>query len=182
MLAALTPRERQVLLLIARGMSTDEVAAELAIGVTTVRTHVYRLRCKLDVKDRAQMVSVAYRSGLMSPRVGRESLSQPNFRLVCGLIVGVGLSLRLVEPVAAGRLQRRPARSMSTVMPACSSRNGWSPAIETNRSGTPDPSTRRPVSASASATAPPSPPARQCSSTVTTGGRHARSAPRYLAA
>ncbi len=65
-LSALTPRERQVLLLIARGMSTDEVAAELAIGVTTVRTHVYRLRCKLDVKDRAQMVSVAFRSGLMA--------------------------------------------------------------------------------------------------------------------
>ena len=65
-LAALTPRERQVLLLIAHGKSTDEVASELAIGVTTVRTHVYRLRCKLDVKDRAQMVSVAYRSGLMT--------------------------------------------------------------------------------------------------------------------
>ncbi|MEO7260444.1 MAG: response regulator transcription factor [Jatrophihabitantaceae bacterium] len=64
-LAALTPRERQVLLLIAHGKSTDEVAFELAIGVTTVRTHVYRLRCKLDVKDRAQMVSVAYRSGIM---------------------------------------------------------------------------------------------------------------------
>lgn len=64
-LAALTPRERQVLLLIAQGKSTEEVAGELAIGVTTVRTHVYRLRCKLDVKDRAQMVSVAYRSGMM---------------------------------------------------------------------------------------------------------------------
>jgi DNA-binding NarL/FixJ family response regulator len=66
-LAALTPRERQVLLLIAHGKSTDEVASELAIGVTTVRTHVYRLRCKLDVRDRAQMVSVAFRSGLMVP-------------------------------------------------------------------------------------------------------------------
>ncbi len=66
-LAALTPRERQVLLLIARGKSTDEVATELAIGVTTVRTHVYRLRCKLDVRDRAQMVSIAYRAGLMVP-------------------------------------------------------------------------------------------------------------------
>lgn len=64
-LAALTPRERQVLLMIAQGKSTEEVASELAIGVTTVRTHVYRLRCKLDVKDRAQMVSVAYRSGMM---------------------------------------------------------------------------------------------------------------------
>jgi DNA-binding NarL/FixJ family response regulator len=66
-LTALTPREREVLLLIARGESTDEVASRLAIGVTTVRTHVYRLRCKLDVRDRAQLVSVAYRAGLMVP-------------------------------------------------------------------------------------------------------------------
>lgn len=61
----LTPRERQVLVLTARGMSTEDMAAELAIGVTTVRTHVYRLRYKLDVRDRAQLVSFAYRSGLM---------------------------------------------------------------------------------------------------------------------
>lgn len=64
-LSELTPRERQVLLLMARGMTTDEVAAELAIGVTTVRTHVYRLRTKLKVRDRAQLVSFAYRAGLM---------------------------------------------------------------------------------------------------------------------
>jgi len=46
-LAELTPREQQVLLLLARGMTTDEVADELAIGVTTVRTHLHRLRTKL---------------------------------------------------------------------------------------------------------------------------------------
>lgn len=63
--AELTPREREVLLLMARGMTTDEVAEELAIGVTTVRTHVYRLRNKLQVRDRAQLVSFAYRAGLM---------------------------------------------------------------------------------------------------------------------
>jgi len=70
-LAALTPRERQVLLLMAQGMTTDEVARELAIGITTVRTHVYRLRTKLKVRDRAQLVSFAYRAGLMRPRDGR---------------------------------------------------------------------------------------------------------------
>lgn len=64
-LAELTPRERQVLLLMARGLTTDEVATELAIGVTTVRTHIYRLRTKLKVHDRAQLVSFAFRSGLM---------------------------------------------------------------------------------------------------------------------
>ncbi|MFL6138104.1 MAG: response regulator [Frankiaceae bacterium] len=65
--AALTSRERQVLTLVARGMSTEDVAEELSIGVTTVRTHVYRLRTKLDVRDRAQLVSFAYRAGLMQP-------------------------------------------------------------------------------------------------------------------
>lgn len=64
-LTELTPREQQVLLLLARGLTTDEVADELAIGVTTVRTHVHRLRTKLKVRDRAQLVSFAYRAGLM---------------------------------------------------------------------------------------------------------------------
>jgi DNA-binding NarL/FixJ family response regulator len=66
-LATLTHREREVLTLVARGMSTEEMAGELCIGVTTVRTHVYRLRCKLDVRDRAQLVSFAFRAGLMRP-------------------------------------------------------------------------------------------------------------------
>jgi DNA-binding NarL/FixJ family response regulator len=61
----LTPRERQVLVMLAAGKSTSEVADELAIGITTVRTHVYRLRCKLNVRDRTQLVSFAYRAGLM---------------------------------------------------------------------------------------------------------------------
>jgi DNA-binding NarL/FixJ family response regulator len=65
MVSSLTPRERQVMLLVARGLSTDEIARELTIGVATVRTHVYRLRCKLGARDRAQLVSFAYRSGLM---------------------------------------------------------------------------------------------------------------------
>lgn len=63
---SLTPREHQVLLMTARGRSTDEVAAELFIGVATVRTHIYRLRCKLQLKDRAQLVSFAYRAGLVA--------------------------------------------------------------------------------------------------------------------
>jgi len=63
--AALTPRERQVLMMIGRGMSPDDIAEALTIGVATVRTHIYRLRCKLDLKDRAQLASFAYRAGLM---------------------------------------------------------------------------------------------------------------------
>jgi DNA-binding NarL/FixJ family response regulator len=65
-LAELTAREREVLLLIARGMSVEEMSEQLTIGMTTVRTHLYRLRCKLNVRDRAQLVSFAYRAGLMS--------------------------------------------------------------------------------------------------------------------
>ncbi len=63
----LTPREREVLLLLAEGMQPEEIAIRLFIGVTTVRTHIYRLRGKLDLKDRAQLVSFAYRAGLMRP-------------------------------------------------------------------------------------------------------------------
>jgi DNA-binding NarL/FixJ family response regulator len=67
-LEELTPREREVILLVAQGLSSDEVAAELAIGVATARTHLYRLRTKLDLRDRAQLVSFAYRAGLMEHR------------------------------------------------------------------------------------------------------------------
>jgi DNA-binding NarL/FixJ family response regulator len=61
----LTPREREVTQMVARGMSTEEVASELTIGVATVRTHLYRVRTKLGVRDRAQLVSLAYRTGLI---------------------------------------------------------------------------------------------------------------------
>lgn len=63
--ATLTAREREVLLLLADGMQPEEIAGKLFIGVTTVRTHIYRLRNKLSLKDRAQLVSFAYRAGLM---------------------------------------------------------------------------------------------------------------------
>lgn len=64
-ISGLTPRERQVLLLIAQGLSTEGVADELSIGITTVRTHVHRVRTKLQLRDRAQLVSFAYRAGLV---------------------------------------------------------------------------------------------------------------------
>lgn len=63
--ATLTRREQEVLLLLARGLQPEEIAGRLFIGVTTVRTHIYRLRNKLSLKDRAQLVSFAYRAGLM---------------------------------------------------------------------------------------------------------------------
>ena len=67
--STLTRREQEVLLLLARGMQPEEIAGKLFIGVTTVRTHIYRLRNKLSLKDRAQLVSFAYRAGLMQAPV-----------------------------------------------------------------------------------------------------------------
>ncbi|WP_369798025.1 response regulator [Cellulomonas sp. B6] len=64
-LAALTPRETEVLAHVARGLSNDEVAATLVISVKTVKTHVGNLLAKLHARDRAQLVIAAYESGLV---------------------------------------------------------------------------------------------------------------------
>lgn len=65
LLSGVTTREREVLTMIAKGLTVDEAADSLKIGVTTVRTHLYRVRRKLRLHDRAQLVSFAYRAGLM---------------------------------------------------------------------------------------------------------------------
>src|SRR5918999_167198 len=62
--AGLSPREREVLGLVARGMSGLEIAKELQITEATVRTHIYRIRHKLELRNRAQLVAFAYRFGL----------------------------------------------------------------------------------------------------------------------
>jgi DNA-binding NarL/FixJ family response regulator len=67
-LAVLTEREREVLALVARGLSNHEIAAELVISPTTAKTHVSRVMMKLDARDRAQLVVMAYESGLVTPR------------------------------------------------------------------------------------------------------------------
>ncbi|WP_432849101.1 response regulator [Amycolatopsis sp. CA-161197] len=64
----ITDREREVLGLVAGGLSNDEIAAHLVISTATARTHVSRIMTKIGARDRAQLVVLAYESGLVTPR------------------------------------------------------------------------------------------------------------------
>ena len=70
-LAGLTVREREVMGLVAEGLSNDEIAGRLFLSPLTSKTHVSRIMTKLDARDRAQLVVIAYESGLVTPG-GRE--------------------------------------------------------------------------------------------------------------
>ncbi|MEU9627211.1 response regulator transcription factor [Streptomyces luteogriseus] len=66
-LAVLTPREREVLTLMGKGLSNTELARELTLSEATVKTHVARIFAKLTLRDRAQAVVLAYETGLVAP-------------------------------------------------------------------------------------------------------------------
>ena len=66
-LAALTRREREVLTLVASGLSNQEIAEELVLSPLTAKTHISRIMAKLGARDRAQLVIAAYESGLVRP-------------------------------------------------------------------------------------------------------------------
>jgi DNA-binding NarL/FixJ family response regulator len=66
-LDALTEREREVLALVAEGLSNDEIAERLYVSAATAKTHVSRTMIKLHARDRAQLVVIAYETGLVAP-------------------------------------------------------------------------------------------------------------------
>jgi DNA-binding NarL/FixJ family response regulator len=102
----LTPREREVVGLVACGLSNEEIAEQLVVTRATAKTHVSRALCKLHARDRAQLVVMAYEAGLVRPGPGWNWAAEPGGGPVC--LSGVarrparaGLRRPALQPVSA---------------------------------------------------------------------------------
>jgi DNA-binding NarL/FixJ family response regulator len=77
-LEGLTEREREVMVLVAAGLTNDEIAERLVVSPATAKTHVSRVMSKLDARDRAQVVVLAYESGLVRPGHAGDGAEPPS--------------------------------------------------------------------------------------------------------
>jgi DNA-binding NarL/FixJ family response regulator len=81
LLDELTGREREVVALVAHGLSNDEIAERLTVTLATAKTHVRRAMAKLDAHDRAKLVVFGYESGLVAPRIAPPATQPPSLSL-----------------------------------------------------------------------------------------------------